>query len=120
MKLSKTTALILALATGCTAAANTVVEWSTLGNVTDSAGNNSYTQRFVVKGDTDFARLAFNQFARKMQPVNPADTLVEIVPDIMPWHRHVSRRLPVSLSQLTSQPAARCRTYAMVLTVFMS
>ena len=80
MKLSKTTALILALATGCTAAANTVVEWSTLGNVTDSAGNNSYTQRFVVKGDTDFARLAFNQFARKMQPVNPADTLVEIVP----------------------------------------
>lgn len=67
-------------AIAASASAQTTVEWSTLGNVTDSAGNNSYTQRFVVTGDMNFVRLAFNQFARRMSVVNPADTLIEIVP----------------------------------------
>lgn len=79
MKLSKTTALLLALAASG-ASAKTTVEWSTLGNRADSDGSPCYVQRFVVKADAPFARLAFNQFARKMRIDNPADTLIEIVP----------------------------------------
>ncbi len=40
-----------------------------------------YVQTFTVTGDlSDLSRLAFNQFARRMETVNPADTLIEIVP----------------------------------------
>lgn len=58
----------------------TTVVWQTLGNTIDKAGKTSYTQRFTVTGDTDFPRLAFNMFARGMEALNPADTLVEIFP----------------------------------------
>lgn len=77
MKLSITLAAAML---AVSASANTSVEWSTLGNVTGENGRPAYTQRFTVKGDTDFARLAFNQFARRMSTVNPLDTLIEIVP----------------------------------------
>ena len=63
-----------------TASAQTNVHWQTLGNTTDAEGRAAYTQRFTIDGDMDFARLAFNQFARAMHTVNPADTLIEIVP----------------------------------------
>lgn len=56
------------------------VHWETLGNTTGTDGKPSYTQRFTVKSDAPFSRLAFNQFARRMQTVNPADKLIEIVP----------------------------------------
>ncbi len=58
----------------------TIVEWSTLGNTTDDNSKPIYTQRFVITGDTAFERLAFNQFARQMQPVDPSVNLIEIVP----------------------------------------
>ncbi len=80
MNLHKMTALMLAVSSATALQARTVVEWTTLGNVAGNDGAITYTQRFTVKGDTDFSRLAFNQFARKMKAVNPADTLIEIVP----------------------------------------
>lgn len=73
-------ALLLAVSSAIASQSQTVVEWTTLGNVTDGTGENTYTQRFTVKGDTDFSRLAFNQFARNMKVGNPSDTLIEIVP----------------------------------------
>ena len=56
------------------------VHWQTLGNRTEPDGTRVYTQRFTVRTDRPFGRLAFNQFARRMRAVNPADTLIEIVP----------------------------------------
>lgn len=57
----------------------TYVEWQTLGNNSDETGD-YYVERFVVTGNLDFDRLAFNQFARPMSVVNPSDTLIEIIP----------------------------------------
>lgn len=77
-------ALTAAAIIGIRAASNdcikTGVTWQTLGNTTDSAGNTCYTQRLTVSGNLDFDMLAFNQFARRMHSLNPADTLREIVP----------------------------------------
>lgn len=81
MKLSR---LIMISALGAVSAiaagAQTTVTWSTGGNVKGSDGKAAYVQRFTVTGDLDFDRLAFNQFARRMKTLNPADTLIEIVP----------------------------------------
>lgn len=56
------------------------VIWSTKGNLTDDSGNH-YVQRFVVRGaDKDVEGMAFNQFARRMSPLNSADSLRELVP----------------------------------------
>ena len=52
------------------------VTWQQLGNRDD----NTYVQRFIVEGSRNIKHLCFNQFARQMTPVNPADTLHEIVP----------------------------------------
>lgn len=78
MKLS--TALALSALIPAMASAQTTVQWSTLGNFNDANGKPAYIQRFTIGGDTDFARLGFNQFARRMEPLNPADTLIEVVP----------------------------------------
>lgn len=55
------------------------VEWQTLGNNNDG-GKPIYTQRFTITGAKGLSRVCFNQFARKMAAVNPADTVKEIVP----------------------------------------
>ena len=65
---------------GAIAGAHTTVTWNTLGNETAPDGRQIYVQRFTVKGDTDFPRLGFNMFARRMEVANPADTLVELMP----------------------------------------
>lgn len=57
----------------------TTVTWTTLGNTTDDNGRH-YIQRFHITGDTGMRGLAFNQFARHMSPVNPVDTIREIIP----------------------------------------
>jgi hexosaminidase len=58
---------------------STTVTWTNLGNVIDDSGE-YFVQRFTVKGNLDFKRLAFNIVARPMKPLNPADTIVEICP----------------------------------------
>lgn len=70
-----------AVAVGAVAAEPaTTVTWRTLGNYTGDDGRVHYTQRFTVKGDLKFPRLAFNMFHRQMKALNPADTLVEVFP----------------------------------------
>lgn len=80
MKISKTIALATLAMTAASVNAETTVAWSTLGNGLGADQKPAYIQRFVVKGDLNFDRLAFNQFARKMRPIDPAFKLVEIVP----------------------------------------
>ncbi len=57
----------------------TSVTWQTLGNKKED-NKTSYIQRFTIKSNADIDKLCFNQFARKMTPVNPEDSIVEIVP----------------------------------------
>lgn len=74
-----TIALALTVVSCSTTPKTTHVRWETLGNVSDDSGS-YYVQRITVGGDLDFDRIAFNQFARPMQALNPADTLIEIMP----------------------------------------
>lgn len=80
MHLLRSASYILLSLTASMASAETFVTWSTLGNTTDADNKPVYIQRFVVTGDTDIDALTFNQFARVMSPVDPADVLTEIVP----------------------------------------
>lgn len=57
------------------------VEWTGVNMPIDSTGVRQYKQTCVVTGDLrGVERLGFNQFARAMKPVDPADSLVEVVP----------------------------------------
>ena len=55
------------------------VTWKLVEN-REIDGNRTYIQRFTVKNHYGLSRLCFNMFARKMEAVNPADKVVEIVP----------------------------------------
>lgn len=82
MNLKQISSLLAAtgLLTACSSGVKTTnVQWESLGNMSDEQGS-YYIQRITVSGDLDFDRLAFNQFARAMEPLNPADTLIELVP----------------------------------------
>lgn len=60
-------------------AANPEVEWKNFRH--ELAGKRTkYVQRFTLSNHEDVKRLCFNEFARPMRAINPADTLVEIVP----------------------------------------
>lgn len=61
-------------------ARQTSVTWQTLGNKVNENKRTQYVQRFRIKGDTNMSGLGFNMFARKMQALNPADTIVEVFP----------------------------------------
>lgn len=58
----------------------TSVHWSITREGTDSASRPYYVQRLVVRGNLNFPRLCFNQFARSMRLTDPRDTLIELVP----------------------------------------
>lgn len=58
----------------------TKIEWTSLGNVTEGPDKGTYTQRFIVTGNTDIDKFCFNQFARGMNMVTPGATLGEIIP----------------------------------------
>ena len=72
----------VALASSVTAAAAPVeVAWQNLMNRVGADGKPEYVQRFIIKGDlSNLSRIAFNQFDRKMTPVNSADTVGRIIP----------------------------------------
>lgn len=74
MKHSHLIVILTALLMSCTS--KTHVTWQLVGNRDD----NTYVQRITVDNTKNINRLCFNQFARKMTPVNPADTIHEIVP----------------------------------------
>lgn len=73
--------LILGALAGISVIAQTTVHWQSLGNFpAEGTQPAHYIQRITVTGQTGFDALAFNQFARQCKTVNPADTLIEIVP----------------------------------------
>lgn len=77
----KTVLAVMAVAGTLSAVrAENVIIWETLGNGYDSAAGATYTQRFTVESDAPFERLAFCAFKRAMRPVNPADTVIELLP----------------------------------------
>lgn len=88
MKTTPYAALTLACALGAagctshkTAETTPEVHWQGYNLPTDSTGTNQYRSTFTVSGDLrDVTRLAFNQFKRRMKVVDPADTLVELLP----------------------------------------
>ncbi|MCH5345854.1 MAG: family 20 glycosylhydrolase [Muribaculaceae bacterium] len=58
------------------------VHWQAENLPVDSTGVNYYLQTITVTGDlADVERLCFNQFNRPMEMLNPADTLIELVPN---------------------------------------
>lgn len=61
-------------------ASGTKIEWTSLGNVADGPDKGTYTQRFIVTGDTDIDKFCFNQFARGMNMLTPGAMLGEIIP----------------------------------------
>lgn len=56
------------------------IVWESLGNTLDEAGNGSFVQRFTLTTDSPVDGFAFCQLKMDMTPVNPADTLIEILP----------------------------------------
>ena len=66
-------------ATGLMSAEN-VITWETLGNESNPNGGTTYTQRFTIEADAPFDRFAFCAFKRGLYPVNPADSVFEILP----------------------------------------
>lgn len=70
----------IAVAAAASLSAQTTVTWETLGNFT--VGDQvHHVQRFTVVPDRPLSRIAFNHNGFfDFQPVNPADTLVTIIP----------------------------------------
>lgn len=59
----------------------TNVKWEITEHRADAKGNPGYVQRFVIKGDINrLSRLCFNMFDKRMQPLDPSDTVGVIVP----------------------------------------
>ncbi len=74
-------AALITAASAATAGAAVDVKWQNQTNRLNAEGNPEYVQRFIVSGDLGrLHRLAFNQFDKKMQAVNPSDTVVRIIP----------------------------------------
>ncbi|MCH5234735.1 MAG: family 20 glycosylhydrolase [Muribaculaceae bacterium] len=62
------------------ASAENVVTWETLGNQLDSNNDDFHIQRFTIKADQPYDGFAFCQTKTATRPVDPADTLIEILP----------------------------------------
>jgi len=60
--------------------AENIITWETLGNNYDAKTGHSYVQRFTVNADAPFERMAFCAFKRGLHPVNPADSVIELLP----------------------------------------
>ena len=63
-----------------TVSAENVITWETLGNQFIPESGNKYVQRFVVDADVPFERMAFCAFKRSLTPLNPSDTVIELLP----------------------------------------
>ncbi len=70
---------LLSIGSAHLCAENSII-WETLGNELSPEGKNRYTQRFTINSDGPFERFAFCFFKRGIRPVNPADTIIEILP----------------------------------------
>ena len=73
---------MLLAATSFPLRAMTDVTWNVVENCKNK-GQYTYIQRFTVKDHDGIYRLCFNMFARKMEALNPADEVVEVLRDAM-------------------------------------
>ena len=55
------------------------VHWEVVDNY-GSGRDTYYIQRLTITNPSSLNKLCFNEFARKMRTVNPADTIYEIIP----------------------------------------
>ena len=79
MKILRTIFIMLLAATSFSLRAMTDVTWNVVENC-ENGGKYTYIQRFTVKNHDGIYRLCFNMFARKMEALNPADKVVEVIP----------------------------------------
>ncbi|MDE6207878.1 MAG: family 20 glycosylhydrolase [Muribaculaceae bacterium] len=68
------------VSTGLAADATESITWQTLGNRLNDKLMPVYTQRFTVTADRPFEGFAFCTFKKYMHPLNPQDTVIEILP----------------------------------------
>lgn len=93
-----------------TATANDLgkVTWETLGNKMTQEKKSYYTQRYTVEGAEPFDALAFCIVAVDMTPVNPEDTVLEILPGYYqissPRFGQINSDKPVTIDIITWQP----------------
>ena len=80
MKKSVVISALVACVCACSAPRpENVIEWQTLGNEADSTGA-YYVQRFTVVAGQPYERIGVCQFKRPVEPVDPQDTIIEILP----------------------------------------
>ncbi|MDE5930559.1 MAG: family 20 glycosylhydrolase [Muribaculaceae bacterium] len=79
-KIMKILAAAASLGAAVTLHAENTITWETLGNRYTAEDGQHYIQRFVVEADRPFDRLAFCAFKRGLHAVNPADSVIEILP----------------------------------------
>lgn len=100
----------LIAATAMAGYSQTNVEWEVVEHSLDAAGKPQYLQRFVVTGDrSNLSRICFNQFDKSMTPVDPADTVVKIIPGYyyIASPRFVSEADTVTVDILTTGMASQ-------------
>lgn len=56
------------------------ITWQTLGNKKNDKGESVYINRFTVIADRPFDGVAYCMFKRSSKPVDPSDSLIEILP----------------------------------------
>ncbi|MCH5242113.1 MAG: family 20 glycosylhydrolase [Muribaculaceae bacterium] len=80
MKLKKFIIGTLIIAGGSIISAENIITWETLGNELDSEGNDYHIERYTILADEPYDGVAFCQTKTATRPVDPADTLIEILP----------------------------------------
>lgn len=65
---------------GLTITAENTIIWETLGNQLDENGNDYHIQRYSIIADQPYDGMAFCQTKTAMRPVDPLDSIIEILP----------------------------------------
>lgn len=65
---------------GALSASTPAISWENRGHLLNPEGESAYIERFSISGTTPFTRLAFCVNKHDMQPLNPLDTIIEILP----------------------------------------
>lgn len=85
--------------------AENIITWETLGNQYIPETGNRYVQRFVIEADAPFERMAFCAFKRGLAPLNPSDTVFEILPGYYavasPRFAEAGKNHPITVELLT-------------------
>lgn len=80
MKLKNLILVSLLLSFGSIISAENIITWETLGNQLNENQEAYHIQRYTIKADQPYDGMAFCQIKTAMRPVDPSDTLIEILP----------------------------------------